>query len=99
MINSISIHKGAKRLDCKNSPKAVDKMIQSWMDRLYHVLKQWDASATSGPSLHASLCCLLVTRGMHKAIDTYPKQEENDPQDSMCCIQTGVTIDGSVWSG
>ena len=42
MMNSLYLHKGAKSLDSRGPPKAVKEMIQSLMDRLYHILKQWD---------------------------------------------------------
>ena len=74
MMNSIYLHRGAKSLDNKNPPKAAKEMIQSLMDRRYHVLKQWDDPVTPGPGLHAGLCYLFVTRGMCKAIGTCPKQ-------------------------
>ena len=76
MMNSIYLHKGAKSLGSKNPPKIAKEMLQSLMDSLYHILKQWDDPVIPGPGLHASLCYLFVTRGMYKAIDTCPKQSQ-----------------------
>ena len=76
MMNSLYLHNGAKSLDSRGPPKAAEEMIQSLMNRLYHILKQWDDPLILGPGLHASLCYLFVTRGMYKAMDTCPKQSQ-----------------------
>ena len=86
MINSLYLHKGAKSLESRGPPKAGEEMIQSLMDRLYHVLKQWDDPLVPGPGLHASLCYLFVSRGMYKAIDTCPKQPQKMLHRIFCVV-------------
>ena len=86
MMNSIYFHKGAKSLDSKNPHKTAEEMIQSLMDRLYHILKQWDSPVIPGPGLNASLCYLFGTRGMYKAMDTCPKQSQKMIHRILCVV-------------
>ena len=101
MMNSLYLHKGAKSLDSRGPPKAAEEMIQSLMDRLYHILKQWDDPLVPSPGLHASLCYLFVTRGIHKAMDTCPKQSQKMIHRILCVVyEHGLPMSDRVfWSG
>ena len=72
MVNSLHAAYGSKAFDTKTVQKSGTQMIQSIMDRVYAVLKDWDNDVASGPSLYRSICWLCVTKGVYKRIDTCP---------------------------
>ena len=98
MMNSLYLHNDAKSLDSRGPPKADEEMIQSLMNRLYHILKQWDDPLVPGPGLHASLCYLFVTRGMYKAMDTCPKQSQKMIHRILCVVyKQGLPMSDGVF--
>ena len=66
MINFIHSIKGSKSLEASKLPATFEATRQSYMARLHAVLSGWDHIFVTGPSLHASLSFLFVTRGMYQ---------------------------------